>query len=781
LPPRASDVSQAFEQAASMHDQGRLLEAQHFYELVLVADRRHFGALCRLGLVQLQQLKFGEAVEFFQRALKVDKNSADAHQYLAFALTGLERSEEAVRSYQRALAIRPDFPEAHNNLGHALQKLGRFEEAMVNFEKALALRADYAEARNNLGNVLHLLNRSQEAIEHYARAVAINPDYVEAHWNFGNALRALDRADEAVGHFERAIAIRLDYVEAYNSLGNAFRELDQTEQALASYEKAIAIKADYVDAHINRAETLAQLGRQDAAIRHFRKAIELRPSDVPILNRFGTALATFKLTEQAIAIFEQVLTIDPGNSTAVDAIMRLAATACDWERTVKTAPELAKCVARGEAVEPFGFLAYCTDPALHLACAANFIGNEMPDRPEPLWQGRVWKNKKIRLAYLATGFHRHPAAYLSVELFELHDRSRFDVLGFSMGPDDGSEIRRRIIAAFDEFHDIRSVSDHEVARLLNEMQVDIAIDRTGYTQNSRPAIFAHRPSPIQVNYLGFPGTLGADFYDYVIADPVAVPFDQQPFFTEKIVHLPDCYQSNDSRRAIADETPSRQQLGLPREGLVFCCFNNNYKITPDIFSIWMRVMYQVEGSVLWLLRNNGAAEVNLRKQAAASGIDPGRVIFAERTSLSDHLARHRQADLFLDTLPYNAHTTASDALWAGLPVVTCRGPTFAARVAASLLCAVGLPELVTETLEDYEALILKLAIEPARLRGVREKLDRNRLVAPLFDADRYRCHIEAAYGQMWDYWQAGESPRSFAVGAVDGRDIQDSREARLPP
>jgi predicted O-linked N-acetylglucosamine transferase (SPINDLY family) len=745
------------------------------YEIILAADRRHFGALCRLGLAKLQQLKFDDAARLFRRALKQDKKSADACQYLAFALTGLERSEEAIPFYNEALKIRPDFPEARNNLGHVLQKLGRLDEAIVNFKKALALRPDYAEASNNLGNAFHLLGRSDEAIAHYEQAIAFNPQYAEAYWNLGNGLRALDRTEEAVAHFERAIAIRHDYSEAHNSLGNTFRELDRPERAISSYETAIAIKPDYADAHVNLADTLTQLQRQDDAIKHFRAAVELRPSDVLTLNRFGAALASLKLPKEAITVFEEVLSIDPRNAMAVDAIMRLAANMCDWERTAAMAPQLAACVASNQVVEPFGFLAYCTDPALHLACATNYIGNEIPVRPKPLWQGGIWKNERIRIAYLATGFQRHPAAYLTVELFELHDRSRFEVLGFSMGADDQSEIRRRVVAAFDEFHDIRSKNDQEVAELLNQMQVDIVVDRTGYTQNSRPGIFARRPSPIQVNYLGFPGTLGADFYDYVIADPIALPFDQQPFFMEKIVHLPDCYQSNDSKRAIAKETPTRQQLGLPSEGFVFCCFNNNYKITPDIFSIWMRVMHKIDESVLWLLGGDGGVENNVRKEAAASGVDPARVIFAERRDLSDHLARHRQADLFLDTLPYNAHTTASDALWAGLPVVTCRGPTFAARVAASLLSAVGLPELVTETLENYEALILKLATEPARLREVREKLARNRLVAPLFNTDRYRRHIEAAYQQMWERWQAGESPRSFAVAPIDDLSAQGRR------
>jgi predicted O-linked N-acetylglucosamine transferase (SPINDLY family) len=327
-------------------------------------------------------------------------------------------------------------------------------------------------------------------------------------------------------------------------------------------------------------------------------------------------------------------------------------------------------------------------------------------------------------------------------------------------------MRGRIAAACDHFHDVRGDSDGAIAQQLRELEIDIAVDLKGFTQDSRPEIFAHRPTPIQVSYLGYPGTIGADFLDYVLADETVAPFDRAPFYSERIVHLPDCYQVNDRQRAVAATTPTRHDAGLPDEGFVFCCFNNNYKIRQPVFEVWMRLLAKVPGSVLWLLRDNPAAERNLRKEAAARGVDPVRLVFAGRAKLEDHLARHRLADLFLDTLPYNAHTTASDALWAGLPVVTCQGNAFAGRVAASLLKAVGLPELVTHSLADYEALALRLAGDAEKLKSTRETLARNRLSQPLFDTDRFRRGIEAAYRQMWETWQRGDPAGPFRVDAA---------------
>ena len=353
-------------------------------------------------------------------------------------------------------------------------------------------------------------------------------------------------------------------------------------------------------------------------------------------------------------------------------------------------------------------------------------------------------------------------AHHLAELFERHDRSRFEIIGVSFGADDKSEMRNRIVAAFDQFYDVRRKSDEEVAKLLKGLQIDIAVDLMGHTRHSRPGIFAYRPAPTQVNYLGYPGTMGAEFIDYIIADKMVAPFEHQPFYREKIVHLVDCYQVNDTKRNIAERTPTRQEAGLPETGFVFCCFNTNWKITPDVFNVWMRLLHAVEGSVFWLVRDNASAEQNLRKEAQQRGIDPSRLIFADRLPLEQHLARHLLADLFLDTLPYNAHTTASVALWAGLPVVTRLGEAFAGRVAASLLNAIGLPELVTHSIEDYEALALQLARDPKLLEGYRNRLATNRLTHPLFDTDRFRRHIRRPISKCGRFGSAAKRRRASA-------------------
>jgi len=379
----------------------------------------------------------------------------------------------------------------------------------------------------------------------------------------------------------------------------------------------------------------------------------------------------------------------------------------------------------------------------------------------------MWRHDKLRVAYLSPDFRSHPVAFLTAELFELHDRSRFEIIGVSFGVDDRSEMRKRLVAAFDEFHDVRSKSDKEVAKLLNDRQVDIAVDLAGHTRDSHPGIFAHRPVPVQVSYLGFPATMGADFIDYIIADATVLPVEHQPYYTEKIAYLPDCYMVNDTKRKIAERTPTRQEMGLPEHGFVFCCFNNNWKITPEIFDIWMRLLHWVEDSVLWLLGTNEGAERNLRKEAQRRGIDPSRLVFAGYLPLAEHLARQRLAGLFLDTTPYNAGATAAAALWSELPVLTVIGETFVGRMAASMLHAVGIPELITSNLEDYQTLALKLARDPALLAEIKAKLVGHRNTYPLFDTVRFTRHLEAAYTTMWATWQRGEAPKSFSIEPID--------------
>ena len=444
------------------------------------------------------------------------------------------------------------------------------------------------------------LKRPEEALASYDKALAIKPDYVEALNNRGNALRDLKRLEEALASYDKALAIRPDYAEALNNRGNALHDLKRPEEALASYDKALAIKPDYAEA----------------------------------LNNRGNALRDLKRPEEALASYDKALAEAPDHSYAFGGLASCAIRLCDWKRSQEIFRELSAHVAeRRSIVDPFTLLGYCDDPWLQLACARTFAHDKNPTLPLPLWGGTIWRHDRIRIAYLSADFRRHATAHLTAELFELHERTRFEVIGISFGVDDKSDLRTRLVKSFDQFHDVRQTADRDVARLLKDLQVDIAIDLQGHTRDARLNIFAHRPAPIQVNYLGYPGTMGVDFFDYIIGDSIVLPFDQQPFFTEKIVHLPDCYQVNDTKRTIASCIPPRAELGLPEEGFVFCCFNNNYKITGPIFDIWMRLLKAVEGSVLWLLRDNAGAEVNLCQEAIERGVDPSRLVFAGRLPL----------------------------------------------------------------------------------------------------------------------------------------------------
>ena len=437
---------------------------------------------------------------------------------------------------------------------------------------------------------------------------------------------------------------------------------------------------------------------------------------------------------------------------------------CDWNKVEALRPQLELHVAGAKSVvSPGAMLGYSDDPEQLQRCMVALIRRTIPVQPPPLWRGESFRNPRIRIAYLSNDFHEHATAHLIAELFERHDRASFEIWGVGFDADDGSALRRRLIAAFDRFVDARQMSDRQVAELLHAARVDIAVDLKGHTLGARPAIFAHRPAPLQVNYLGFPGTMGADYYDYILGDATVTPRAQQPWYNEAIVQLPDCYQPNDSRRMLEAPVPSRAEAGLPEDGFVFCCFNNNWKITAPLFAVWMRLLAQVPGSVLWLLQDNEEAAANLRRQVTAHGIAAKRLIFAPRIAVEQHLARHALADLFLDTHPCNAHTTASDSLRVGVPLVTLTGGSFAGRVATSLLHAVGLPELAADSLERYEAIALSLARDPAQQAALRQRLKTNLPVTPLFDGALYCRGIETAYRTMWQRWQDGEPPTALAV------------------
>jgi protein O-GlcNAc transferase len=777
---------------------GRLIEAETLCRQVLAVRPDEPNAFHLLGLIAYQSGELGEAIEWVTRAVELAPGVPLFRVNLGEMCRLAGRGDEAIAHARRALELKPAHPGALNNLGIALYERQDFQEAVACYERALALAPDFALAHSNRGNALHALLRQGEAEAAYRRALALAPDLVQAWNNLGTTLRELGRPLEAVEAYQRALAQAPANPAMLDNLALALKDLERPSEAADLLRRALAIEDRDPKLHLHLGAVLIDAGQLEAAAAALERAAALDPGSREAFNlmgriafdrgEFGQALAFYdrelelapdspdalanrgnvlgelKRFDEAIDSFERALRIDPHHPAALGGSAGCALRTCDWARTAAIAGRLATHVIERESyIEPFTMLAYSDDPSLQLACAKNYVRAKFPAAPKPLWRRPVRHHAKIRLAYLSAGFHRHPVAHLTSELFELHDRARFEVMAISCGPDDGSAERARLMRAFDQFHDVRSAPDGAAAALIRDLEVDILVDRTGHSRDARLGLLARRAAPIQVSYLGFAGTMGADFIDYIIADPVVLPFDQQSFVSENIVHLPDCYQVNDSTRKIVARTPPRHELGLPEQGFVLCCFNNNYKITAPVFDVWMRLLRAIEGSVLWLLKDNEEAERNLRAQAAARGIDPGRLVFATRQPLADHLARQRAADLFLDTLPFNAHTIASDALWAGLPLVTCMGGTFAGRVGASLLTAIGLGELVTQSLDDYEVLARRLAADRPLLASLRERLERNRLRFPLFDTNRYRRQIEAAYSTMWEQWRRGEHPRSFSV------------------
>jgi protein O-GlcNAc transferase len=752
--------------------EGRLAEAFELLNSAVSSDACSAAALSDFGLVLLKLDRREEALAMFDKALIVEPQNAAALSNRGNTLAKLGRHHEALTSYERALAIRPDHAEALYNRGQALLALARFEEALASYERLLVLRPGQGDALHGRANALSGLGRFEEALANYDATLATKPTPA-AHYDRANALAALGRHSDAVEGYDRSLAIRPVDADALVNRGSALLELRRFDEALASYDRALAIKPRDAAALNNRGSALRALQRSGEALSSYEEALRVEPRFVDALYNRASLLTDLKRHDEALVAYEDARALDPYHPDA-HALVVSAASACDFIRIARSTPALMKALQTGKSFSPFALLSLCDDPLLHLECARSYLRERIP-KPFPITSpgarsARSPRRDRIRLGYVSADFHNHATAFLIAELIELHDRSRFEVLGISFGHDDGSPMRSRLINGFDSFHDVRAVGDREAAALVQGLDIDIAVDLKGYTQGSRPELLAMRPARIQLNYLGYPGTMGADFIDYVIADPITLPFDQQPFYTERIVQLPDCYQVNDRRRAqpesIGADTSARRTAGLPEDGFVFCCFNNSHKIAQPVFDIWMRLLSALPGSVLWLLGDNAAAERNLRREAQVRSIDPQRLVFAARVDLQAHLARHRLADLFLDTLPYNAHTTASDALWAGLPLVTCQGRAFAGRVAASLLNAVGLPELVTTRLADYEALALRLASEPARLARIRERLARNRQTHPLFDTDRFRRHIEAAYTRMWEIFQRGEPPQTFAVEAT---------------
>jgi predicted O-linked N-acetylglucosamine transferase (SPINDLY family) len=738
----------ALSQAIAFHQTGNLADAERLYLQVMAAQPKDAAAPHLLGVVRAQQGRNGEALELIGAALKIRPDAPEILSNYANVLKAQGRFAEALENYDRALAVKPDYIAALAKRGLVLRDLGRLPEALDSVDRALALNANYAEGLSNRGVILSDLGRHDEALASYDRALAVARDYPDVWNNRALTLKAMKRPVEALASVERALSLHPAFAEAHNNRGIILFDLKRVADALASYGQALALRPNYAEAFNNRAVALWSLKRFADSLADCDSALAIHLTFADALYNRGNALLEMGRPEDALENYEQALAADPNHPNALSGLANAAMTIGDWERSAKLADRLKQEVLAGTSViQPFVLMGYWDDNDLQLRCSRNYVRQTGPGPQPPLWKGERYAHERVRIAYLSADFHQHVTAALTVEMFERHDRSQFETIAVSFGPDDGSAMRSRLIAAFDRFHDARLQTDWEVAALLRRWEVDIAVDLGGHTSGARPWVLAHRPAPVQAKYMGYPGTSASYFIDYIVTDRIVVPPDQDPYFSEKIAALPDTLWVTDTTSTILP-APARSEAGLPETGFVFCCFNHNWKITAPLFDIWMRLLGKVQGSVLWLLQGNEAIRANLRREAGARGIDPLRIIFAGRTTPELHLARQQLAHLFLDTLPYNAHTTASDALWAGLPVVTTPGHSFPARVAASILTAAGLPELIAPDLAAYEALALDLAGNPDRLRAIREKLARNRQTTPLFDTARFTANLEAGYRAM---------------------------------
>ena len=741
-----------------LHELQRLSEALHCFDRAIALRPDFAAALCNRGNVLQDLQRVDDALASYEQALRIEPARPGTHCNRGNALKALARFDEALASYERALGLAPEMAEAHLNRALTLHHLGRRGDALSGFDRVLALDSLRVAAHVGRGNVLKDLEQWDEAIEGYDRALALEPEHADAWNNRGNALQALGRFEDAVASYGQALSLRPDFADACFNLGNALQRLQRFEDALASYERALTIDPSHARAQNGRGNSLHELGRVAEALVCYEQLLKSAPDFADAYVNRGRGLKEQDRLEAALSSYELALRVSPQYEWLYGNWLHTRMQLADWNGFEARVGELAARLEQGQkAAAPFPVLSLVDSPPLQRQAAQLWVREKAPLRNLLGPLARYGRREKIRLAYVSADFRQHPVAMLLAAVLERHDRTRFEVTAFSIGADTQDPMRQRIERGVDRFIDVRARSDRQIAELARSLQLDIAIDLGGFTDGARPALFALRAAPLQVSYLGYLGTLGAPYMDYLIADPVIIPATHRHHYAEKILYLPS-YQANDSKRLMAEKRFTREELALPPDGVVFCCFNASYKITPSTFDSWMRILRKVPGSVLWLLAERDTVERHLRQEAQTRGIDPQRLVFAQRLARPEYLARYRAADLFLDTLPYNAGTTASDALWAGLPVLTRRGEAFAARVAASLLEAIGLPELITTSAEHYEALAVELAHHPQRLLALRDKLDTNRSNTLLFDTSAFTAHLEHALQRIHERHLAGLPP-----------------------
>lgn len=807
-----SNTADKMQAALLLRRQGRLAEADSCCGEVLEADPRHFPAYHLRGLMALERDDLDRGIALIEQALTLNPNQPEAHSNIGNALLARGRASEALERFDRALRLKSDFLGALFNRGNALMALGRFQQAVGSYDRVLAMVPAAAHALNNRGLALAHLGVLADALLAFDAALAVDPSFSAARQNraavlarqgchgaaldaysqlllqnpsdasallgHGNALMGLGRLEEARQSFTRALAIDRSCCDALLNRGVVLHRLRQLEAALSDYESVLRLNPGSALALGNSANLLLDLGRCEQALQRYDKALEASPASANNLCGRGVALLQLKAHEEARKSLECALALAPDHALARETLLHCRLACCDWTGYGRLLEQVHDSLVRnsevGNPVVPLLF----DDPDLQLKCARHVVAAKYPAvaAPPRTMNGRDFERRdsgpgdsgrgKIRVAYVSADFREHPVARLLAGVLEQHDRQQFEVLGFSLRPGADGAFDQRLRGAFDIYLEVGHLSDVEIAATLRNHRVDVAVDLMGLTEGLRLSVFAHEAAAVQVSYLGYAGSVGAPYMHYLIADSVVIPEGREDAYDERLVRLPDCFLPYDDRREIGP-VPSRRQAGLPAQGFVFCAFTQPHKINPPTFDIWMRLLRDVPDSVLWLRDMGSLACANLREQAEIRGISQARLVFAPHLSdPAGHLARQALGNLYLDTLPYNAHSTACDALWAGVPVLTCAGTSFASRVAASALGAVGLPQLVAHNLDDYERRARELALNPERVQAMHRHLIERRGDLRLFDTTRYTKYLEAAFRAMHERAVRGERPASITVSSA---------------
>lgn len=765
--------------AASYFNRGNVLRQLQRCEAAVASydeaiSCSHEGELLHLaydgrGLALADLRRYDEAVASHDEAIKLNPNDYRSHSYRGLALKRLHLLEEARRSFDESITLNSNYPDGYFYRGQALQEMGQFEEAVASFDRAAALTPSNSLpylAHSSRGFALGGLKRFDDALIAFDTAIALKNDYFDPHLGRGNVLLELRRHEAAVASYDQAIALGSDNpraLPAYAGRGFALKELKRLNEALVSYDMAISLDDNDSEVRINHAAVLQDMGRYEAAIASYDRAIELKPDQPEGHAGRGFAQLAEGRYEAALESFDQALVLKPDMKYLAAFRQFMQMQICDWRNLALFLKRLENQLIAGEAVtSPFQMLAFLDSPHLQRLAAEAWVRDECPPDDALGAIAARPRSDKIRIGYFSADFHNHAVSLLTVQLFEIHDRSRFEIVAFAFGPKVDDAVRARLIGAFDRFIEVGDQSDAQVAETARSLEIDIAVDLGGFTTHARTRIFALRAAPIQMSYIGYLGTMGAPYMDYLLADPTLIPQQESQDYSEAIIYLPS-YQVNDSTRPAVERRLTRKELGLPETGFVFSCFNAAYKIMPATFAVWMRILKRVEKSSLFLYVGTETAKGNLRKEAERCGIDAGRLIFGGKLHQEDYLARLRTMDLFLDTLPYNAGTTASDALWSGLPVLTCAGRSLAGRMAASLLTAIELPELIASSHQEFEEMAVQLASNPELHQRIKRKLAQNRLTAALFDTHKFAKYLEVAYSKVYERHRAGLAPEVLYV------------------